>query len=60
MDLVGIRVPCREALNIDDHSATSAIAPRYARVGYQGPATQSVRLADEAAPERVLTMGECD
>lgn len=60
MDLDGIPVPRRSAVDIDRHSGVGVGVLRYAGVGYRGPATQSVRLAHEVAIERALPIAGCN
>lgn len=57
MDLDDIAVLRRGAVDTDDHSSVGVGVPVYAGVGYQGPATSSVRLDHEVAPERTLLLG---
>lgn len=60
VDLVGILVHCRKAVNTDDYSDVGVSVLCYAGVGCQSPAIQMVSLAREVVPEHALPISGCD
>lgn len=60
MDLDNVPAPSRDDVDTDDQSGVGVSVPRYARIGRQVSATQSVRLARDFASESILPLGQYD